>query len=190
MPKDYAEQPRSLVRRQDRAVEDAAWIKAMLHKAPVAALATVQGEQPFINTNLFVYDETAGVIYMHTARVGRTQANIERQERVCFSIMEMGRLLPADSAFGFSVEYAGVTVFGTASVVASQDEGRYAMELLVTKYAPHLVYGQDYAPVADSELARTSIYRIAIEDWSGKKKEAPPDFQGAYLYGQPTQSGD
>jgi nitroimidazol reductase NimA-like FMN-containing flavoprotein (pyridoxamine 5'-phosphate oxidase superfamily) len=189
MPRDYAEEPRSRVRRRDRAVEDETWIKAMLHKVPMAALATVQGDQPFINTNLFVYDEAADVIYMHTARLGRTQANIEQQARVCFSIMEMGRLLPADSAFGFSVEYAGVTVFGTASVVASQDEGRHAMELLVTKYAPHLVYGQDYAPAADSELARTSIYRIEIDEWSGKKKDAPPDFPGAFLYGQPTRPG-
>jgi uncharacterized protein len=190
MPKDYTAQPRSHVRRQDRAVEDDAWIKAFLHKAPAAALATVQGDQPFINTNLFVYDEAANVIYMHTARIGRTQANIEPHARVCFSIMQMGRLLPADTAFGFSVEYAGVTVFGTASVVPSLDEERHAMELLVTKYAPHLVYGQDYAPAADSELARTSVYRIEIEEWSGKKKEAPPDFPGAFLYGQPTPSID
>jgi nitroimidazol reductase NimA-like FMN-containing flavoprotein (pyridoxamine 5'-phosphate oxidase superfamily) len=189
MPRDYAEEPRSRVRRRDRAVEDEVWIKAMLHKVPMAALATVQGDQPFINTNLFVYDEAANVIYMHTARLGRTQSNIEQQERVCFSIMEMGRLLPAETAFGFSVEYAGVTVFGTASVVASQDEGRHAMEMLVTKYASHLVYGQDYAPAADSELARTSIYRIEIEEWSGKKKEAPPDFPGAFLYGKSTRPG-
>ena len=118
MPRDYAAQPRSLVRRQDRAVEDEVWIKALLHRAPSAALATLHGDQPFINTNLFVYDEQAHVIYMHTARVGRTQANIEQHERVCFSIMELGRFLPAASAFGFSVEYAGVTVFGLASIVS------------------------------------------------------------------------
>jgi len=73
MPRDYAEEPRSRVRRRDRAVEDETWIKAMLHKVPMAALATVQGDQPFINTNLFVYDEAANVIYMHTARLGRTR---------------------------------------------------------------------------------------------------------------------
>ena len=41
-------------------------------------------------------------------------------------------------------------------------------------------------PVSDSELARTSIYRIEIEEWSGKKKEASPDFPGAFLYGEHT----
>ncbi len=190
MPKDYAAGPRSLVRRRDRAVEDEAWIKAILHNAPVAALATVHGDQPFINTNLFVYDEAAGVIYMHSARLGRTQANVERHARVCFSVMQMGRLLPADTAFEFSVEYSSVTVFGSASIVSDDVEGRRALQMLVTKYAPHLEYGRDYAPVTDSELARTSVYRIAIEEWSGKKKEAHPDFPGAFLYGQPTQSGD
>ena len=46
---------------------------------PVGALATIHDGQPFINSNLFVYDEQAHCIYMHTARVGRTQANVERE---------------------------------------------------------------------------------------------------------------
>jgi len=29
---------------------------------------------------------------------------------------------------------------------------------------------------------RTAVYRIAIDSWSGKKKEAAPDFPGAYDY--------
>ncbi|NJK79078.1 MAG: hypothetical protein HC914_03900 [Chloroflexaceae bacterium] len=54
------------IRRRDRAVTDEAWIQALLHRAPFAALATVVDGQPFINSNLFVYDEAAACIYMHT----------------------------------------------------------------------------------------------------------------------------
>jgi nitroimidazol reductase NimA-like FMN-containing flavoprotein (pyridoxamine 5'-phosphate oxidase superfamily) len=190
VPRDYASQPRSRLRRRDRAVEDETWIKAMLHRAPVGALATVHGDQPFINTNLFVYDEAAHAIYMHTARVGRTRANIERYPRACFSIMEMGRMLPADAALEFSVEYAGVVVFGAASIVTDNKQARHALELLLAKYAPHLEPGRDYAPVAARELRRTAVYRIEIEEWSGKKKEAASDFPGAFRYGElPPVSG-
>lgn len=120
---------------------------------------------------------------MHTARVGRTRANLDHEERVCFSVFEMGRLLPADIAFDFSLEYASVVVFGTATRISDQQQATDALHLLTEKYAPHLQRGHDYRGVLPEELSRTSVYRIVIEEWSGKKKEAPADFPGAYNYG-------
>ena len=154
----------------------------MLHRVPVGALATLHDGQPFINSNLFVYAEEEHCIYMHTARVGRTQANVEREQAVCFSISEMGRLLPADEALHFSVEFAGVTVFGTATIVDEQEEAGYALQRLLDKYAPHLRPGRDSRPIVAEELARTMVFRIAIEAWSGKKKQVEPDFPGAFRY--------
>ena len=182
MPRDYAALPKHQVRRRDRAVEDEAWIRAMLHRVPVGALATLHNGQPFINSNLFVYDEEEHCIYMHTARVGRTQANVERERAVCFSVSEMGRLLPAAEALQFSVEFAGVTVFGTATIIDEQEEASYALQRLLDKYAPHLRPGRDYRPIVPEELARTAVFRIAIEAWSGKKKQVEPDFPGAFRY--------
>jgi len=182
MPKEYIALPENEVRRSDRAVTDEAWIKGLLHRAPVGYLATVQGEQPFINSNLFVYDEAAHAIFMHTARLGRTQANVDAHEKVCFTVTEMGRLLPAEEALEFSVEYAGVVVFGTAVIIHDLEEATRALQKLLDKYAPHLIPGQDYRPPISEELKRTAVYRIHIEKWSGKKKEVAPDFPGAYLY--------
>ena len=179
---DYATRPPHEVRRKDRAVEDEAWIRGMLHRVPFGTLATVHDGQPFINTNLFVFDQASHAIYMHTASVGRTRANVEAEERVCFSVSEMGRLLPADTALEFSVEYAGVVIFGRAAIVEDQQEARRALQLLLDKYFCHLRPGRDYRPITSEELARTAVYRISIEHWSGKKKEVGADFPGAFLY--------
>lgn len=184
MPKDYASLPAEMVRRSDRAIEDEGWIKDFLRRAPIGVLATVHDGQPFINSNLFVYDEDAHEIYMHTARYGRTQVNVEAEERVCFSISEMGRLLPAPEALEFSVEYAGVAVFGRASLIKDSEAGKYALQLLLDKYAPHLKPDVDYRPTTDDELKRTAVYRIVIDSWSGKRKQAEEDFPGAFFYGQ------
>jgi len=188
MPRDYAAQPVNQVRRADRAIEDEAWIRALLNRAAVGSLATVHEGQPFINSNLFVYHEVSDAIYMHTARYGRTQANIESGEsigadRVCFSVTEMGRLLPADEALEFSVEYSGVAIFGSASMIFG-DEARQALQLLIDKYFTHMRSGVHYRPIADEELKRTSVYKIQIDSWSGKQKKASDDFLGAFLYGQ------
>src|SRR5690606_7449645 len=115
MPRDYTALPPHQVRRRDRAVDDEAWIRAFLHRAPVGVLATVHDGQPFLNPNLFVYDEAAHALYFHTARAGRTPANLSAPAPVCFSASEMGRLLPAPEALHFSVEFASVVVFGQAA---------------------------------------------------------------------------
>jgi nitroimidazol reductase NimA-like FMN-containing flavoprotein (pyridoxamine 5'-phosphate oxidase superfamily) len=182
MSKDYTTLPYNHVRRQDRAVTDEAWIKAFLRHAPVGYLATVNKGRPFINSNIYVYDEAENVLYMHTARVGRTQGNVEQGNPICFTVTEMGRLLPADVALEFSVEYSGVMVFGTAVIMTDEAEATHALQLLLNKYAPHLKPGQDYRPPVPEELKRTAVYRINIEQISGKKKEVEDDFPGAYLY--------
>jgi nitroimidazol reductase NimA-like FMN-containing flavoprotein (pyridoxamine 5'-phosphate oxidase superfamily) len=176
------------VRRRDRAVYDETWIKDFLRRAPYCALATVHERQPFIHTNLFVYDEEANCIYFHTATTGRTRSNIESNGQVCLSVSEMGRLLPADTALEFSVEYSGVAVFGTVKIVTEEAEARRGLQLLLDKYFPHLRPAQDYRPVTGEELARTAVFRLEIESWSGKQKKVGPDFPGAFFYN--SQSGE
>ena len=102
-------------------------MKRFLNSAAIGTLATVHAGQPYANTNLFVYDETAHCVYLHTARVGRTRANAEADDRVCFSTMEMGRLVPAAEALEFSVEYAGLVLFGKIQIVDDEEEATSAL---------------------------------------------------------------
>lgn len=171
---------RAALRRRDRGKDDA-WIRGFLRAAPFGFLATVdEGGQPFLNSNLFAYDEERHCIYLHTARSGRTRSNVEAARSVAFSVAAMGRMLPALEALEFSVEYAGVVVFGTACVVDDPEEAAYGLQRILDRYAPHLKPGRDYRPTTAEELARTAVYRIDIEAWSGKQKEAERDFPGAY----------
>ncbi len=182
MPHDYATRERAAVRRRDRAVNDDAWIADLLGRASMATMATANAGQPFINSNIFAYVPAQHVIYVHTARYGRTRANAEGGTAVCLSVSEMGRLLPADVALEFSVEYAGVVVFGTLHVVEDAAEAAAGLQLILDKYAPHLRPGEHYRATTAEELVRTSVFRIDIEEWSGKRKVAPEDFPGAFHY--------
>ena len=101
---------------------------------------------------------------------------------VCFGVFAMGRLLPADEALEFSVEYEGVTVFGRACIVGDPKEAEHGLQLLLDKYAPHLRPGRDYRPITAAELKRTAVYRVDITEWVGKKKAVGADFPGAFFY--------
>lgn len=171
---------RSRTRRRDRGKEEV-WVRAFMERAPFGFFATVGEEgQPFLNSNLFVYDANQHCIYLHTHRTGRTKDNLEVPQRVAFSAASMGRLLPADEALEFSVEYCGVAAFGTGRVVDEVEEARSALQTLLDKYAPHLRPGRDYRATTDDELKQTAVFRIDIETWSGKQKEVEEDFPGAF----------
>lgn len=185
MAREYLNTEPTMMRRSDRAVEDEVWIKQFLAYAAVGTLATVHDGQPFINQNIFVYDDLEHCIYIHTADKGRTRANVEHHEKICFSIMEMGRLLPADEALEFSVEYAGVIIFGKSTIVEDKAKATHALQLLLDKYSPHLSAGKDYRPPVPAELKRTAVFRISIDSWSAKKKEVEA-FENAHWY--PEQS--
>ena len=173
---------RTAVRRRDRAKEDA-WIREVLMRAPFGFLASMgpQG-QPFLNSNLFVYEPEKHCIYTHTHRTGRTVDNLTEPGAVAFAVGAMGRVLPAAAALNFSVEYLGVTVFGRGSVVSDEEEARCALRLLLDKYAPHLRPGRDYTGMTDADMQRTSVHRVDIEEWSGKQKEADADPPGAFEF--------
>lgn len=160
------------LRRQDRAMHSQTRIADTLHQGQIGFIATTADDQPFIIPNLYWFDEVGHKIYFHTALEGRTRHNIEGNPRVCMSVAEMGKLLPADRALEFSVEYASVCVFGRAYVVKEPGEAQHGLQGLLDKYFPDRKAGRDYRPITDAELAQTSVFAIDIEAWSGKEKAA------------------
>jgi nitroimidazol reductase NimA-like FMN-containing flavoprotein (pyridoxamine 5'-phosphate oxidase superfamily) len=71
------------------------------------------------------------------------------------------------SRFGTNQIYATVIAFGKIWVIEDDGEKRRALYGLIGKYYPTLAAGQEYRPITDQELKRTSVYAIAIESWSG-----------------------
>ncbi len=171
-------------RRRDRG-EDERWIRAFLSRAPFGVLAVSRsGGAPHLNTNLFAYDREGEAILVHTARTGALADALRSPAPAGFTAFQMGRLLPAREALEFSVEYESVAVEGVCRTLRNPEEEREALQLILDKYAPHLRPGRDYRPIVQAELTRTSVYRLDIEAWSGKRKRAADDFPGAYRFGE------
>ena len=69
----------------------------------------------------------------------------------------------------FTVQYAGVIVFGKACVIEEPQAKRRGLYGLISKYYPGMEAGEEYRSITDDELERTSVYAIRIESWSGKE---------------------
>lgn len=173
--------PLNKIRRSKRAKGDA-WISQFLRGGAMGTMATCIGDQPFLVTRNYAYDSGRHAIYMHGARKGRTFENIQANNKVCFSVSQMGRLLPADEALEVGVEYAGVVVFGAANIVGDPEEATHGLRLLLDKYFPQLEYGVDYKPILPEALEVTAVIRIDIESWSGKEELEKDNYPGAFFY--------
>ena len=171
-----------VMRRKDRQVQDDQWIIDFISQAEFGTLATVYEDQPFLTMTMFVYDKETHSIYLHTSKQGRLFSNVQQFQKVCFSYGTLGRLLPAKNARNFSNEYKSVVVFGTCEVMTDLKDARDKMHLLIEKYFPHLKRDEDYKAITKLEIEEIAVFKISIDSWTAKVKDAEPDFPGAFLF--------
>ena len=149
--------------------QDEVWISDFLKRTKIGHIATRWDDQPFITPSTFWYDEEHQEIIFHSNVVGRIRANSERHPEVCFEASEYGRFLPSNISLEFSMQYESVVVFGEIRIIDDAIEKRRGLNGLVEKYFPGMKPGEEYRPITDGELKRTSVYAIRIESWSGKR---------------------
>ena len=178
----HLDKPRTQIRNKDYMVHDEKQIKDLLISSAFGSMASIHNDQPFLIPLLYVYIEEDHAIYFHGAAVGRTRANIEHNPNVCFNVTDFGRVLPAETIFEYSIEYRSATVFGRASRIDSLEERERVLIDLSRKFAPHHEYGVDYPKISADELKATAIFKIDIEEWSGKQNLESPDFPNAFTY--------
>jgi uncharacterized protein len=174
----------SKIRRKDRAVLDDDWIRSFLENSPSGVLCTVDKDQPFVQTNFFVYDSDNHALYLHNAEIGRTPSNIQSNNKICFTTSIMGRLLPGKQACNFSAEYASVVIFGHAEILCDLSERIHGLTLLIQKYFPNHKSGKDYPEITSEEINGTAVIKIIINEWSAKSNQASENFEGAFTFDQ------
>lgn len=172
------------IRYAPKAVDDEEWIESFLLRRPTGVVGLVDDGAPYLVTQLYVYDPGENAVFLHGANAGKTRDIVERGDGAdaCLAVSETGRFIPSERPVDFTVEYASVDVFGPIGLVDDPAEKRRVLGLFMGKFAPHLEAGRDYDPIAEASVGRTSVYRIDVEAWSGKRGEKAPDHPGAYEY--------
>jgi uncharacterized protein len=169
MPRDYQYETPTALQRLPEYQRDDEWIRAFLREAKVGHIASARDDQPFLNPTTFWYDEAHHQIIFHSNVAGRIRSNIESNSKVAFEASELGKMLPANVALEFSLQFRSVVVFGTARLVNDPEEARRVLYGLIHKYFPAMTAGKEFREITDKELKRTSVYAIQIEEWSGKE---------------------
>ena len=170
------------IRRQDKAIDDDAWIPEFLAGQETGVLGLVDGDTPHLVTQLFVYDPDSTAIYLHGAQAGRTYTLVtgDASPRASFTTSEKGRYIPADEPVNFTVEYSSVVAVGAIDVLTDTAAKRDVLEQFMDKFAPHLKAGAEYAHISQDSIDRTAVYRLDVTEWSGKSWWDDDATPGAY----------
>jgi hypothetical protein len=148
---------------------DDTWIREFLRRSLIAHIGHTSDGQPFVTPTNFWFDEDGHRIIFHSNLAGRLRSNLEAGPKVCMETSEFGRLLPSNAALEFSLQFRSVMVFGTVHILEDLEDIRTVLHSLLAKYFPRLQPGKEFRPVTDKEIARTSVYALEIESWSGKE---------------------
>lgn len=160
-------QPNEMLRKKYACDDD--WIEQFLLRETIGHVATRWDTQPFITPVLFWYNPKKHEIIFHTNLVGRLRANIEAFPEACFEACKGGKLLPSNVALEFAYQYESVVAFGLIHLIDEPQAKGAALYGLIAKYFPGMTAGQEYRPIDYVELARTAVYALSIQSWSGKR---------------------
>ncbi len=169
MPRNYENASPTQYQRIPGHTRDDAWVKEFLQRGQIAHIAHSRNGQPFITPTNYWFDQANHRIIFHSNIAGRTRDNLEHNPKVSLEVSEFGRYLPANTALEFGIQYRSVILFGTVSILENADNQKQVLNSLLKKYFPHMTPGKEYRPITDQELARTTVFAIQIESWSGKE---------------------
>lgn len=154
------------MRRNDREITDRAEIIEVMKKCDVCRLALNDHGYPYIIPLNFGLTETNGTIelYFHSALEGRKVDLIQEDNRAAFE-MDCSHLLQYFQEKGYcTYAYESVTGRGRISILG-EDEKMEALRLLMDHYHPNA-----NAPFNPAALPRTLIYKLTVEELTGKRK--------------------
>lgn len=156
--------------RKDRWIQDEDWMRSMMRYSLFCTVATVSNGRPFVRPSAFYYSPEDHAVYIHGAHKGRSFENAEENRNVTVCVFDVGAMRTHERAFEFMQEHAGVIAFGSASKVTDNDLKHLVMRNTFLKHAPHLTEGVDFKLANQEEIDETTIFKISIDEWSGKMK--------------------
>lgn len=112
----------------------------------------------------YIYDE--GNIYIHTAKYGYKIDALNRDDKVCFSVILNSRVEQSM----FTAAFRSVVAFGKASFVEDDAERRRILEQFIYKLAPDFVEGG--MKFVDAAIGKTALIKIDVEEIKGKENMA------------------
>ena len=154
------------MRRTDREVTALRDILTILDKCDTIRLGLRTPDYPYVVPLSFGYvrDGEAIALWFHCAHEGTKLDHIQRDPRVGFEADCSNRLVSADKACSFSMEFESVMGFGDICVCDDPVDKLRGLQTVMGHYAP----GREFT-FTEAELASVTVLRLDVAHITGKR---------------------
>lgn len=117
-------------------------------------------------------------LYLHTSTASRlatlTQSHSPPGLPLCIAATRLAGLVLSLTPYTHNYNYSSAVLQGTASLVSSDAEKLFAMELITNSVVPDR-WSNTRVPPTNAEMTSTAIIKMRIDTASGKVREGGPE---------------
>jgi len=149
------------MRKKEKEITDKTVMESIILSSSVCRLALSEDNYPYIIPLCFGYEENT--LYFHSAPKGKKLDILRSNNKVCFEFDIDHRIVKAQEACGWSMNYRSVIGFGKASILDDSEEKIKAINAIIRRYAGKSL------PYSKAKLKDTVIIKVEIESITGKE---------------------
>jgi len=149
------------MRKKEKEITAKTDIESIILRSSVCRLALSEDNYPYIVPLCFGYEENS--LYFHSAPHGKKLDMLRINNTVCFEFDIGHRIVEAQDACGWSMNYRSVVGFGKASIIDDPKERAKAITTIIRHYT-----GKPLA-YSEAKLNNTVIIKVDIESITGKE---------------------
>lgn len=153
------------MRRNDREVTDPDEQIAIMQRCDVCRLAFFDADSPYIVPMNFGFEQACDtlLLYFHCAKTGKKLDCLAADPRVSFEMDGAHRLLEADSACGYSMEYESVIGRGTARLLGDAEKA-HALQCIMRHYRPGKTFVFD-----PRMMDAVAVFQVSVQSLTAKR---------------------
>ena len=154
------------MRRSEREITDKAEIIKIIEKCAVCRLALSDNNIPYIVPMNYGYEYSDDklTLYFHGANEGKKHDIIANNPTVCFEMDCSHKLIEADEAANYTMEYESVIGNGVASYIIDKSEKIMGLRRLMKQYAKD----KDFT-FPDHVIDSVTMFKLDVSDFTGKR---------------------
>jgi Predicted flavin-nucleotide-binding protein len=154
------------MKRKERQVIDKNDIINIIDSCDVCRLGFMDGNIPYIVPMNFGYEikNESLIFYFHSAREGKKIDCIKNNPSACFEMDSSKKLIQADTACGYTMEYESIIGNGIIDFINNKTEKIKALDIIMKKYAKVLSFEYN-----DNMLEKVMIFKLTAENYTGKR---------------------
>ena len=154
------------MRRSDREVTDISEIIEIIKKCDVCRLALSENNIPYIVPINFGYEykNEKLTLYFHGADEGKKHEIMKNNPNVCFEMDCSHKLIEADEACNYTMEYESVIGIGRVYYCNDKSEKINALEHLMKQYTKDKTF-----TFPDHVLDSVTVFKLEVAEFTGKR---------------------